>query len=310
MRDLYPEIEPINAGYFEVDGHEIYYEESGNLEAPAVIFLHGGPGAGTNPKHRRFFNPQKYRIILFDQRGCGKSRPFASLEKNTTWDLVEDIERLRKILGIEKWVVFGGSWGSTLSLAYAISHPNRVKALVVRGIFLARKEEIDWFYNGGAGYLFPEEWERFKNFIPENERNDLVKAYHKRLMSQERKLAAYAWSRWEAMTVSLKTDPEFLNYFTESNHADAVARIEVHYFMNQAFFESDNWILENAQILKKIPTTIVHGRYDVICPAKNAWDLFKVMPHAHLEIVPAAGHSSSDPGMLDALLDATDRYAK
>jgi proline iminopeptidase len=309
MRELYGEIEPKNMGYLEVDGHEIYFEESGNLEGLPVLFLHGGPGAGTNAKHRRFFDPSKYRIILMDQRGCGKSRPFASLEKNTTWDLVKDIERLREKLGVEKWVVFGGSWGSTLSLIYAISHPERVKALVVRGIFLARKEEVSWFYGGGAGNLFPEEWERFRDFIPKDERNDLLHAYHKRLMSNDRKDAAYAWSRWEGMTVRLETDPEFLNYFTEANHADAVARIEAHYFVNGAFLPLDNWILENAYKLKNIPTTIIHGRYDVICPAKSAWDLFKVMPHAKLIMVPAAGHSASDVGMQDALLDATDSYA-
>ena len=310
MRGLYPKIEPKRIGYLEVDGHEICFEECGNLEGKPVIFLHGGPGAGTNEKHRRFFNPEKYRIILMDQRGCGKSRPHASLDKNTTWDLVSDIELLRENLGIEKWLVFGGSWGSTLALCYAVMHPDRVSELILRGIFLCREEEIRWFYQFGAHYLFPDEWEKFIANIPLNERNDLVGAYYKRLMSQDSKSAAYAWSRWEGMTVRLETDDEFVRYFTEDFHAEAVARIECHYFVNKGFFEKDGWLLEKVCLLKDIPTVIIHGRYDVICPVKNAWDLSKAMPHAKLEIIAAAGHSASEPGILDALICATEEFAK
>ncbi len=310
MRGLYPEIDPTRIGYLQVDGHEIYFEESGNLKGLPVLFLHGGPGAGTNEKHRRFFNPEKYRIILIDQRGCGKSRPHASLDKNTTWDLVSDLETLRENLGIDKWALFGGSWGSALALSYAETHPNRVSGLIVRGIFLCREEEIRWFYQFGAHFLFPDEWEKFIAEIPQNERGDLVAAYYKKLMSPKRKSAAYAWSRWEGMTVRLETDDEFVKYFTEDDHAEAVARIECHYFVNKGFFKTDGWLLENAHVLKNIPTTIIHGRYDVICPVKNAWDLSKAMPHAKLEIIPAAGHSASEPGILDALIRATDEFSK
>jgi proline iminopeptidase len=310
MKNYFPEIEPKRIGYLEVDGHEIYFEESGNLEGNPVIFLHGGPGSGTDPKHRRFFDPEKYRIILMDQRGCGKSRPHASLEKNTTWDLVADIDLLREFLKIDQWVVFGGSWGSTLALAYAESHPSKVKGLILRGIFLCREEELKWFFESGANFLFPEEWEKFVAVIPENERDDLISAYYKRLMSDGRKEAAYAWSRWEGMTVRLEVDPEFVNYFTESNHADAVARIECHYFKNKAFFKTDNQLIEEAYKIKDIPTIIIHGRYDVICPVKNAWDLSKALPKAELKIIPNAGHSASEPGILDALISATDQFGK
>jgi proline iminopeptidase len=310
MRSYYPDIETKRIGYLEVDGHEIYFEESGNLNGKPVIFLHGGPGSGTEAKHRRFFDPEKYRIILMDQRGCGKSRPHASLEKNTTWDLVSDIESLREFLGIDKWVVFGGSWGSTLALAYAESYPERVKGLIVRGIFLSRKEELDWFFQKGASFIFPEEWEKFISMIPENERSDLMNAYYKRLMSSDRKKFAYAWSRWEAIAVRLQTDPEFLQSFTEEFHADAVARIECHYFVNKSFFKTDNWLIENAHRIEDIPTIIVHGRYDMICPVKNAWDLFKALPKAKLEIIPDAGHAASEAGILDALIRASDEFSK
>ncbi len=309
MRDLYPPIEPKRIGYLEVDGHEIYFEESGNLKGNPVIFLHGGPGSGTDPKHRRFFDPEKYRIILMDQRGCGKSRPHASLEKNTTWDLVNDIESLRENLGIDRWVVFGGSWGSTLALAYAESHPKNVKGLILRGIFLCREEELNWFFKSGANLLFPEEWEKFIAPISPEERGDMIEAYYKKLMSNDRKQAAYAWSRWEGMTVRLEVDPEFLNYFTEDIHADAVARIECHYFKNKAFFKTDNWLIEQAHHIKNIPTTIIHGRYDIICPVKNAWDLSKALPNAKLEIISNAGHSASEPGILDALIRASDEFS-
>ncbi len=310
MRSYYPEIEAKRIGYLEVDEHEIYFEESGNLLGKPVIFLHGGPGSGTEEKHRRFFDPEKYRIILMDQRGCGKSKPHATLEKNTTWDLVRDIENLREFLGIDKWVVFGGSWGSTLALAYAETHPEKVKGLIVRGIFLSRKEELDWFFQKGASFVFPEEWGKFISIIPENERSDLMQAYYKRLMSKDRKKFAYAWSRWEAIAIRLQTDPEFLQSFTEEFHADAVARIECHYFINKAFFKTDNWIIENAYLIQDIPTVIVHGRYDMICPVKNAWDLFKALPKAKLEIIPDAGHAASETGILDALIRASDEFSK
>ncbi len=309
MKNYYPPIEPQRMGFLEIDEHEIYFEESGNMGGNPVIFLHGGPGSGTDPKHRRFFDPEKYRIILMDQRGCGKSRPHASLEKNTTWDIVADIERLREFLKIEQWIVFGGSWGSTLALAYAESHPKRVKGLILRGIFLCREEELKWFFQSGANYLFPEEWEKFVAIIPQEERRDLISAYYKRLMSDQREEAAYAWARWEGMAVRLEVDPEFVNYFTEGNHAEAVARIECHYFKNKAFFKTDNQLIEEAYKIEDIPTTIIHGRYDAICPVKNAWDLSKALPKAELIIIPSAGHSASEPGILDALISATDQFA-
>jgi proline iminopeptidase len=217
---------------------------------------------------------------------------------------------LRKFLGIDKWVVFGGSWGSTLSLAYAETYPERVKGLILRGIFLSRKEELDWFFQKGASFIFPEEWEKFVSCIPENERSDLLSAYYKRLISDDRKKFAYAWSRWEAIAVRLELDRDFLENFTEDFHADAVARIEAHYFINKAFFETDNWLIENAYRIKDIPTVIIHGRYDMICPVKNAWDLFKVLANARLEIIPNAGHGASEPGILDALIRASDEFSK
>lgn len=309
MRELYPPIEPRKTGFIEADGHKIYFEESGNPEGQPVIFLHGGPGSGTDPKHRRFFNPKKYRIVLMDQRGCGKSLPHASLEKNTTWDLVADIERLRVLLGIEKWIVFGGSWGSTLALVYAESHPSKVKGLIIRGIFLCRKKELHWFYQFGAHHIFPEEWQKFLAPIPVSERNDMIAAYYKRLTSKDRKEAAYAWSRWEGMTIKLEGDPEFVANFTADEHADAIARIECHYFMNKAFLKTDNWIIEQIDQIRHIPTRIIHGRYDIICPVENAWDLSQAFPEAKLEIIPNAGHVASEPGICDALIRATDEFA-
>ena len=308
-RELYSEIEPRETGFLEVDNHKIYFEESGNPQGQSVIFLHGGPGSGTNPRHRRFFDPKRYRIILMDQRGCGKSTPHASLEKNTTWDLVADIERVRKKLEIDQWIVFGGSWGSTLSLAYAETHPERTKGLILRGIFLCRKKEIDWFYQFGAHHIFPEEWERFSSLIPESERKDMVAAYYKRLCSVDRKEAAYAWSRWEANAIALQVDTEFMNSFTADDKADAVARIECHYFINKGFFPTDNWLIENVGKIRHIPTRIIHGRYDMICPAENAWELAKAFPEAHLEILPMAGHLWSELPIRDALIRATDAFS-
>lgn len=311
-RELYPEIEPYQNGMLQVDAeHTLYWEACGNPVGKPVIFLHGGPGSGTDSKHRRYFDPKTYRIILMDQRGCGKSLPFSSLNNNTTWDLVEDLEKLRQHLGIDKWVVFGGSWGSTLALAYAETHPDRVLALIVRGIFLGRQIDLQWFYQFGAHHIFPDEWEKFLAPIPIEALDNLMQAYHQRLTSTDpvvRKQAAKAWSSWEASTAKLVFDPSFLEEFSEDHHADALARIECHYFMNRLFFETDNWLLEHASALQQVPGCIVHGRYDVICPVDNAWQLHKAWPKATLHIIADAGHAGSEPGILDALIQATDRF--
>lgn len=311
-RTKYPEITPYKTGFLQASAeHELYYEESGNPDGKPVLFLHGGPGAGTEPSHRQYFDPKTYRIVLMDQRGCGKSTPHASLNDNTTWHLVADIESLRKKLGIEKWVVFGGSWGSTISLAYAQTHPERVKALVLRGIFLCRKKEIHWFYQFGAHHIFPDMWEKYLNEIPPAERGDLVSAYYKRLTSDDAKVrlsAAKAWSGWEGSTLRLLPDPEMIAKFTADEMAVAIARIECHYFMNGAFFKSDNWLIENIDKIRKIPAVIIHGRYDVVCPIENAWELHKAWPEAKLEIVPDAGHAAGEAGIVDALVRATDGF--
>jgi proline iminopeptidase len=310
LRELYPPIELNKHGFLTVgDGFDLYWEECGNPHGTPIIFLHGGPGSCIEPSHRQFFDPKKYRIILLDQRGAGKSKPHAKLEGNNTWNLVADIEKLRELLGIKSWVVFGGSWGSTLSLCYAIKHPTCVRALVLRGIFLCRKKELHWFYQFGAHHLFPDEWERYIEIIPAAERDDLIAAYYRRLTSDNKSIrltAARAWSRWEGATIRLIPDAEVLARFTADHHAVAIARIECHYFMNKAFLDTDNWIIENAGALKNIPTTIVHGRYDVVCPIENAWELKKVMPHADFHIVHDAGHSAFEPGIADALVRATD----
>lgn len=312
MRARYPQLEPNQSGHLAVSNlHSIYWEECGNPRGKPILFLHGGPGSGLEPSHRTFFDPKVYRIILFDQRGCGKSKPHACLEENSTWDLVEDIEKIRKMFGIEQWVVFGGSWGSTLALAYAETHPERIKGLIVRGIFLCRQKELEWFYQSGADRIFPDEWDKFIEPIPEEERGNLMKAYYQRLTSKDphvRKKAAYTWTAWEGATIRLKHDPHGFSSFTEEMHADAIARIECHYFMNQAFFQSDGWLLEQAKRLKKIPGIIVHGRYDIPCPVESAWALHKAWPEARLAIVPAAGHAASEPGIADALVRATDEF--
>jgi proline iminopeptidase len=277
------------------------------------VFLHGGPGGGVDPSYRSFFSPDHYRIILFDQRGCGKSVPFSSLENNTTWDLVADIEKLRQHLHVNDWVVFGGSWGSTLALTYAIKHPEHVQALILRGIFLARPKEIAWFYQSGASYLFPDLWEQYCAPIPLEERSDFVHAYHERLTSPDaaiRKEAAKAWSRWEGGTSKLYFDPKFVANFELEEAADAFARIECHYFINNAFFETDNWILENIDAIRSIPGIIVQGRYDTVCPMISAWELHRAWPEAQLEIIPDAGHSGFEPGILDALIRATDYFSE
>jgi proline iminopeptidase len=312
MPELFPAIEPFKTEMLKASPlHEIYVEQSGNPDGQPVIFLHGGPGAGTSPKHRRFFDPAFYRIILFDQRGCGKSTPSAELEENSTWDLVHDIELIRKHIGLRNWVVFGGSWGSTLALAYAVKNLSRVKGLILRGIFLCRKEEINWFYQEGASKLFPDLWEDYLTAIPAEERADLVQAYHKRLTGNdegEKLAAARAWAKWEGGTAHLFVDENEQKVFDEDKHTLEFARIENHFFVNKAFFETDNFLLENAEKIRKIPGVIVHGRYDVICPVKNAWDLKQVWPEAQLHIVADAGHSAWEPGIQAKLLEATEAF--
>lgn len=312
MSELYPEIEPFDSDYLQVSPeHDMYYEQSGNPEGKPVLYIHGGPGAGASPKSRRFFDPEHYRIILFDQRGSGKSKPHASLENNTTWELVKDIELLRKHLGIRKFLLFGGSWGSTLALTYAINHPSHVMGLILRGIFLCRQSEIEWFYQYGAHHIFPDVWESYLEPIPENERNDLVSAYYKRLTSEddsERMKAAFAWSKWEAACARLIQDPDKIAEFDDPELAEAFARIECHYFTNKVFFESDNYLLENVEKIRHLPGLIVHGRYDIVCPVRSAWDLHKAWPESQLKIIPDAGHAASEPPIESALVSACEAF--
>ena len=292
---FFPEIQPYKTHRIKVsDSHELYVEEVGNPNGQPAVFLHGGPGAGLTPKHRRFFDPKHYRLILFDQRGCGKSQPHASLVQNTTWDLVEDIEKIRGYFGIKKWLVFGGSWGSTLALAYAETHPEAVSALVLRGIFLCRKEEIDWFYQKGCDLIFPDNWEKYIAPIPQAERGEMILAYYRRLTSEDQKVrieAARAWSGWEGSTIKLLPDPDTIANFEELQMSLAIARIECHFFINKCWFKTDNQLIENVGRIKHIPAVIVHGRYDVVCPVKNAWDLHKAWPESKLQIIADAGHS-------------------
>ena len=312
MKTLYPAIEPYDQGMLKVSPvHNIYYEQCGNPQGQPVVFLHGGPGGGIVEDYRRYHDPGAYRIVLFDQRGSGKSTPHASLEDNTTWHLVEDIEKLREHLGIERWQVFGGSWGSTLSLAYAQTHPDRARQLVLRGIFLCRPKEIRWFYQEGANAIFADVWEEYLNVIPEEERTDMVSAYYRRLTSEtdEVKLAAArAWSIWEGSTSKLFFDYNMIEKFAEPEFAMAFARIECHYFMHNAFFDTDNYLIENVGKIRHIPAAIVQGRYDVVCPMMSAWELHRAWPEAELQIIPDAGHSAAEPGIISALVDATDRF--
>jgi proline iminopeptidase len=312
MRTLYPEIEPYDSGMLAVDSrHTLYYEQCGNPRGKPVVLLHGGPGAGCSAKMRRFHDPRTYRIVLFDQRGSGRSTPHADLVDNTTWDLVADIERLRTVLGVDRWQVFGGSWGSTLALAYAQTHPQCVTELVLRGIFMLRRWELDWFYQQGASRLFPEAWQQYLAAIPVDERADMIQAFHRRLTSDDmptRLAAARAWSVWEGATSFLQVDPGFVSGHEDTAFALAFARIENHYFVNHGFFDADDQLLRDAHLIAGIPGIIVHGRYDVVCPAQNAWDLHKAWPIARLKITPTSGHSAFEAENVSALVQATDAF--
>ncbi len=312
LRELFPETRPYREGMLRVSKlHTIHFEECGNPKGKPLVFLHGGPGGGIDPVYRRYFDPKIWRIVLLDQRGCGKSKPFSELRENTTWDLVSDVEKLRAHLGIERWVVFGGSWGSTLSLAYAETHPKRVKALVLRGIFLLRRSELEWFYQEGASQLFPDAWEGYLAPIPPRERGDMMKAYYKRLTSKNKRVrlqAARAWSIWEGSTSKLFVDPKLVKKFGGGKFADAFARIEAHYFVNKGFLKKDDQLLRDVEKIRKIPGVIVQGRYDVVCPMRSAWDLHRAWPEADLRVVGDAGHSAFEPGITHELITATDRF--
>jgi proline iminopeptidase len=313
-RSLYPEIQPYETGMLDVgDGHRLYWELSGNPNGKPVVFLHGGPGGGSSPEHRRQFNPDKYKILVFDQRGCGKSTPYASLDHNTTWDLVGDIEKLRtQVAKVDKWQVFGGSWGSTLSLTYAQTHPERVTEIVLRGIFLFDQYEIDWMYTaGGASQVYPDKFEEFIGLIPKAERGNLVEAYRKRLTSEDKGVqltAAKAWSKWEGEIVTLLPSPSTIEHFTSPEMAVAVARIENHYMANHGWLE-EGQLLRDAHKLKGIPGVIVQGRHDTCTPPVAAWQLKHAWPEVELNIIPDAGHLFSEPGNLDGLIRATDKFA-
>jgi len=306
---LYPELVPYRTGRLKVsDLHELYYEECGSPAGKPVVMLHGGPGGGVTPIMRRYHDPRLYRIVLFDQRGCGRSIPHASLEENTTWDLVADIERLREHLGIDRCQVFGGSWGSTLALAYAQTHPDRVSELILRGIFMLRRAELEWFYQEGCSWLFPEAFADYAKVIPEDQRGDMIAAYYARLISKDPAIqveAARAWSAWEGRTLSLLPDFDRERLFSEDHYALAFARIECHYFVNRGFFDTDNQLLGNAHRLSDIPGVIVHGRYDVVTPIKNAFDLAQAWPEANLRVVPDSGHAMTEPGIINELIAAT-----
>jgi proline iminopeptidase len=313
---LYPAIRPFQKGFLRVSKlHELYYEQSGNPKGKPVVFLHGGPGGATDPAMRRFFDPKGYRIVLLDQRGCGASRPHAELRENSTWDLVADLETLRVHLGLERWMVFGGSWGSTLALAYAQSHPEQVTELVLRGIFLLRRSELEWFYQDplGAGSIFPDLWEKYLAPIPPAERGDLILAYYRRLISEDRATratAARAWATWEAATSFLRANPTYVTKFDNPDYAAAFARIEAHYFVNRGFMTSDDQLLSEVERIRHIPAVIVQGRYDIVCPMRSAWDLHRAWPEAELRIVPDAGHSAFETATTRELVAATDRLLR
>lgn len=313
MNQLYPAIEPYEEFFLSVsDLHTIRIEQAGNPRGQPVVFIHGGPGGGIEPVYRQFFNPEKWRIILFDQRGCGKSTPFAELRENTTWDLVADMEKIREKLGIAKWAVFGGSWGSTLALAYSETHPERCSALFLRGIFLLRQSELEWFYQDGASHIFPDAWEKYLAPIPEAERDNLLAAYHRRLTSDDadtRLDAAKAWSIWEGSTSKLYQSPEALERFGASQFAEAFARIECHYFINKGFMDSETQLIDNIDRIRHIQAVIVQGRYDVVCPMNTAWELHRAWPEADFHVIPDAGHSMTEPGIRSKLIDYTDQFS-
>jgi proline iminopeptidase len=313
MRTLYPPIEPFQRGYLRVSElHTIYYEQVGNPRGKKAVLLHGGPGGGLDPDYRRYFDPERWHVTLLDQRGSGQSTPHAELRDNTTWHLVADLEQLRTELDIERWTVFGGSWGSTLALAYAQTHPDRVTELVLRGIFMLRRAELLWFYQEGASWIFPDAWEEFLRPIPLAERGDLMSAYYRRLTSDDasvRNTAARAWALWEGGTSRLHLDPDYLTRFGQDKFAEAFARIEAHYFVHGGFLRSDTQLLDDVDKIAHIPGVIVQGRYDVVCPAASAWALHKRWPKSKLTIVPDAGHSMKEPGILSALVQATDDFA-
>ncbi|TBV15810.1 prolyl aminopeptidase [Stutzerimonas kirkiae] len=312
MQSLFAEIKPYARHELAVeDPHVLYVDESGMPDGLPVLFVHGGPGGGCDASSRRFFDPTLYRIVTFDQRGCGRSTPHASLENNTTAHLIADMERIREHLGIEQWVLFGGSWGSTLSLAYAQAHPGRVLGLVLRGIFLCRPQEFQWFYQEGASRLFPDYWEDYLAPIAEEERGDLMRAFYQRLTGSDQIAqlhAAKAWSGWEGRTATLRPNPQLVDSFTDAHRALSMARIECHYFVNDAFLEADQ-LLRDMPKIAHLPGIIVHGRYDVICPLDNAWALYRAWPGSELQIIRDAGHSASEPGITDALVRATQDLA-
>jgi len=310
MKNLYPEIQPYHTEMLAVSElHSLYVEQAGNPQGLPVIFIHGGPGGGLHDDYRQYFNPKKWRIILFEQRGCGRSLPFAELKENTTWDLVSDMEKIRTHLNIKKWSIFGGSWGSTLALTYSINHVTHVNSLFLRGIFMLRDKELKWFYQEGASKIYPDAWETYQDAIPNKERDNFIHAYYKRLTGTDEKeklKAAKAWSVWEGSTSKLIPNPNVQDDFGQDKFATAFARIECHYFINKGFFPEENYILNNIKKIKDIPCTIVQGRYDVVCPMESAWELHKAWPEAKLIIVDDAGHSLSEKGIANALVKATD----
>lgn len=312
--ELYPVIEPYRTEYFSVSPiHSLYVEEVGNPNGKPILFLHGGPGGGMSEESRRFFDPAFYRVIRFDQRGAGKSTPMADLTDNTTWDLVEDIERLRVHLGIEKWVVFGGSWGSTLSIAYAEKYPEAVIGLILRGIFLDRKEEVRWLYQEGASWIFPDAWEKFIAPIPESERKDMVSAYYRQLTSEDEKVrleAARAWSQWEASIIRLIPEEQYVQKYEAPENALPIARIECHYFTHDGFLPNDSYLLDHIDAIRQLPCRIVQGRYDIVCPPHTAWELARALPDAELRIVPDAGHSAMETGIASELVTATEDFKR
>jgi proline iminopeptidase len=309
---LYPEVVPYRNGMLPVSNlHTLYFEEVGNPLGYPVVFLHGGPGGGCSPQAGRFFDPNFFRVVLFDQRGSSRSTPYAGLKENTTWDLVEDIEKLRTTLGIERWLVFGGSWGSSLALAYAILHPDRVTRLILRGIFLCRQSELDWLYRDGANHIFPDGWDSFQSYIPLEERGDLLSAYYRRLTSedeQQRIEAARVWCRWETHASRHDPDWEAINKIEDPHNVLSMARIEAHYFMNKCFLSNDNWYLDNIYKISHIPTCIIQGRYDIICPIRSAWDLVRKLPDADLRIIPDGGHSVRDTSVAAGLIQALEEF--